>query len=87
MNCELNSILNKIKGNFICVYENESVIYASKDEFEKSNIEKNCYVSAISTQDGMIVLELKKWNTPIADINGEWVKEHEKQFGTTPSFF
>lgn len=87
MNCELNSILNKIKGNFICVYDNKSEIFFSKDEFEKSDIEKNCYVSAISTQDGTIVLELKKWNAPIADINGEWVKEHEKQFGTTPSFF
>lgn len=87
MNCELNNILDKIKGNFICVYENKSEIFASKNDFEKSNIEKNCYVSAISTQDGMIVLELKKWNAPIADVNGDWVREHEKQFGTTPSFF
>ena len=45
------------------------------------------YVSAISIQDGMVVLELKKWNSLIADTNNDWVKEHEKQFGTTPSFF
>ena len=87
MSYELNSILDKIKGNFICIYDNESKSFSSKDEFEKSNIEKNCYVSAISSQDGKVMLELKKWNTPIADVNSDWVKEHEKQFGTTPSFF
>ena len=87
MSFELNAILDRIKGNFICVYDGESKVFSSKDEFERSNIEKNCYVSAISSLDGMVVLELKKWNSPIADTNSDWVKEYEKQFGTAPSFF
>ncbi len=87
MNCELNMILDKVKGKFICVYNGESKVFSSKDEFEGSNMEKNCCITSIGTQDGMIVLELKKVNTPIADANSEWVKEYEKQFGATPSFF
>jgi len=87
MSCELNGLLEKITGNFVCVYEGESKIFSSKDEFEKSDMEKNCCVSSIGTRDGMIVLELKKLDTPIADANSDWVKEYEKQFGTTPSFF
>jgi len=87
MSCELNGLLEKITGNFVCVYEGESKIFASKDEFEKSDMEKNCRVSSIGTRDGMIVLELKKLDIPIADADSDWVKDYEKQFGTTPSFF
>ncbi len=87
MSCELNMILDKVKGSFICVYNGESKVFSSKDEFVGSNIEKNCCISSISVQDGMIVLELKKVNVPIVDANSEWVKEYEKQFGSTPSFF
>ncbi len=87
MSCELNMFLDKVKGSFICVYNGESKVFSSKDEFVGSNIEKNCYISSISTQDGMIVFELKKFDSPIADANSEWVKEYEKQFGSTPSFF
>jgi len=87
MSCELNGLLEKIMGTFVCVYEGESKIFSSKDEFEKSDMEKNCCVSSIGTRDGMIVLELKKLDSPIADTNSDWVKEYERQFGTTPSFF
>lgn len=87
MSFELNTIIDEIEGSFVCVYDGESKIFSSKNEFEKSNIEKNCCVSSISTQDGMIVLGLKKLETPVADANSDWVKEHEKQFGTAPSFF
>ncbi len=69
------------------MYEGESKIFASKDEFENSDMEKNCCVSAIGTRDGMIVLELKKADSPIADTNSAWAKEYERQFGTKPSFF
>lgn len=87
MSYELNTILEKIQGNFICVYESKSKLFSSKEEFERSDMEKNCTVSSISTLDGTIVLELKKCvcNTP--DINSEWAREHEKQFGEAPSFF
>jgi len=87
MSCVLNELLEKIIGNFICVYEGESKTFSSKDEFEKSDMEKNCCVSSIGTRDGMIVLELKRLDPPIADMNSDWAKEYERQFGTTPSFF
>jgi len=87
MSCELNRLLEKIIGSFVCVYEGESMIFSSKGEFERSDMEKNCCVSSIGTRDGMIVLELKKLDLPIADAGSDWVKEYEKQFGTTPSFF
>lgn len=38
MSFELNAILDRIKGNFICVYDGESKVFSSKDEFERSNI-------------------------------------------------
>ena len=87
MSYELNTILDKIEGSFVCVYDGESKVFSSKDEFEGSNMEKNCCVSSISIHDGMIALKLKKIETPIADTNSNWAKEHEKQFGTAPSFF
>ena len=87
MSYELNTILDKIEGSFICVYDGKSKVFSSKDEFERSNMEKNCCVSSIGTRDGMIVLELTKLDSPIADTNSDWAKEYEKQFGTAPSFF
>jgi len=87
MSWALNELLEKVIGNFICVYEGESKAFSSKDEFEKSDIEKNCSVLSIGTWDGMIILELKRLNPPVADTDSDWAKEYERQFGTTPSFF
>lgn len=50
-------------------------------------MEKNCTVSAISAKGGAIVLELKKWEPNMPDMNGDQVREHEEQFGEKPSFF
>ena len=87
MNYELSMILGKIKESFICVYGEERTVFSSKEEFEKSEMDKDCTVSSIGTQNGVIVLELKKWESPVADLDDEWTKEHEKQFGEKPSFF
>ncbi len=86
MSCELDMILDKVKGKFICEYNGERKVFSSKEEFDKSEMEKNCRVSTISARNGMIVLELKKWDFPVADANSDWVKEHEKQFGSEISF-
>lgn len=69
------------------MHDAERKKFSSKEEFEKSEMEKNCAVTSISVQDGVIVLELKKWESPMPDMNGEWVKEHENQFGEKTSFF
>lgn len=87
MNYELSTILKKIKGNFICVYEGVSKEFSTKEEFEQNYYCKTCSVSTISTQNNVIVLELQKWEAPIADNNSEWEKEYEKQYGEQPSFF
>lgn len=87
MNYELNMILEKVKCDFVCVYEGESKLFSSKAEFEQSDMDKNCIVSSISAKDGTIVLEFLKWESPKTDMDADWVKEHEKQFGKKPSFF
>lgn len=87
MNCELKMVLEKLKGKFICVHGEKRKEFSSVVEFEKSDMEKGCIVSSISTQNGAIVLELKKWEYPHVDMDADWVKEHEKQFGEKPSFF
>lgn len=43
MNYELNMILEKIKCDFVCVYEGESKSFSSKEEFEQSDMEKKLY--------------------------------------------
>ena len=87
MNYELNMILEKISGSFVCVYEGNSMRFASKEEFEQSGMEKNCTVFSISTKDDVIVLELKKWESPKTDMNAEWVQEHKRKYGEEPYFF
>ena len=37
MNYELKMILEKIEGDFICVYDTERKKFSSKEEFEKVN--------------------------------------------------
>lgn len=39
MNYELKMILEKIKGDFICVYGEERKKFSSKEEFEKREME------------------------------------------------
>lgn len=87
MNYELKCILKKIKGAFICVYNGESNLFSSIEEFEKSNIEKNCMISSISAQEDIIILELKKVEYISPEADGKWAKEYERQFGEKPSFF
>lgn len=50
-------------------------------------MEKNCTVYSINVQDGVIVLDLKKLESPVTNMEGDWIKEHEKQFGEKTSFF
>ena len=87
MNYELNMILEKIKCDFVCVYEGESKSFSSKEEFGQSNMEKSCTVSSISTQDGAIVLELQKWVCHTSDLDSEWAREYKQKNGEEPSFF
>lgn len=69
MSYELNAISEKIPGEFIYVYEGESNAFSFKEEFEKSGMEKNCTISAISAKGDAVVLELKKWEHNMSDMN------------------
>lgn len=86
MNYELNMILNKIRGAYICVYEGESKTFFSKEEFEQNEILKKCTVSSISAREGIIVLELKNFVSPRVKTDG-WAAEYEKTTGEKLSFF
>lgn len=61
-------------------------VFLSKEEFEQ-RWKKSCTVSSISTQDGAIVLEFKKWicNTP--DLDSGWARAYKRKNGEEPSFF
>lgn len=87
MDYELKKVIERINGNFACVFHGQSVEFNNLEEFEKSDFGKGCAVASISARDNKIVLKLKTQEIPVADANADWAKEHEKQFGTAPSFF
>lgn len=88
MNRELAQIVEKISGNFICVFGEQSAEFSCADELEKSGFGKGKVATSISTQDGKVVITLAEWKAPAARLSNEdWEKEHEKQFGAAPSFF
>lgn len=87
MDYELEKIIERIDGNFVCVFHGQSAEFSNLEEFEKSNFGKGCTVASISARDNKIFVELKMREIPVADANADWAKEHEKQFGTAPSFF
>lgn len=87
MSFELGSILKKINGGFICVFNGKRRRFLSVSDFEKSGFGKSCTVESISAQDGIIVIELKSCAILSADSNAEWVKEYEEKYGSEISFF
>ena len=87
MNFELSTVLEKINGKFICVLEDKKQEFTSKENFTDSDFDKNCSVTSISAHDDIVLLELKPWKAPVADLDSKWAKEYEKQTGVTPNFF
>lgn len=88
MNRELAQIVEKISGNFICVFGEQSAEFSCADELEKSGFGIGKVATSISTQDGKIVITLAEWKASAAKLSNEdWEKAYKKQFGTEPSFF
>lgn len=86
MNYEFENMVNKMQCGFICVLDGKSEEFSSAEEYMKSNFEKRCKITSIDTRDGKIVLNLERMAVP-NDLNADWVKQNEKQFGTMPEFF
>lgn len=78
MDYELKKIIERIDGNFVCVFHGQSAEFNNLAEFEKSNFDKGYAIASISAKDNKIVLELKMQEIPVADANADWAKEHEK---------
>lgn len=87
MSWELEQVLKKIRGEFVCSLSGKSQVFASVEAFEQSSFGKNCAITAISARDGRVVLELEPWKPPTADTDSEWASEQEQSSGTGPSFF
>lgn len=86
INFELNQILKKINGGFICVLGEKTEAFSTVEEFEHSDFEKNCIVVSIRSQENVIVLELKPFKIPRADSNAAWLKNQDS-LSMEPSFF
>jgi hypothetical protein len=86
MGYELEIVLRKIEGPFVCILDEKKKIFESVEAFMSSDFEKRCEILSICVTDGKIELELKK--LPLAnDLNASWVQEHIKKFGHEPGFF
>lgn len=85
MDYGLEKVIERIGGNFVCVFHGQFAEFSNLEEFEKSDFGKGYALASIRVKDNKIVLELKTQEIPVADA--DWAKEHEKQFGAAPSFF
>lgn len=87
MDFGLENVIERIDGNFICVFHGQSAEFSNLEELKNSGFGKECTVASISARDNKIIVELKARDILIADSNADWAKEHEKKFGVAPSFF
>ena len=87
MNYELSRIIEKISGRFICVFNGDQREFKDINELSDSCFGDGCTVESISAQNDVVVITLKLWNTPTADVNHEWADDEKLLSGKEPSFF
>lgn len=87
MNYELSRIIEKISGRFICVFNGEQREFQDINELADSGFGDGCTVESISAQNDVVVITLKPWNAPTADVNCEWANDEKLLSGKEPSFF
>ena len=84
---KLVDILEIVHGQIICVTYGQRKVFSSNDALQSSDLYKNHIVSSISSEGNSIVLELQQWETPITDMDSDWVRKYKEQNGSEPSFF
>lgn len=86
MGYDLELILQKLEGAFVCVLGEKTEAFESAEAFRNSDFEKRCGIASIGLEDGQIVLKLRTLPQP-NDMDAEWVKKHVEKYGQEPSFF
>jgi hypothetical protein len=86
MGYELEIVLRKLEGAFVCVLDGKKETFESTEAFRNSEFEKRCELASIGLEDGKIVLKLKMLPIP-NDMNADWVREHIEKYGEEPGFF
>ena len=83
----LVDVLEIIRGEIICVSNEQRKSFSSKEELLNSDLFKNYVVTSIFSEDNAVVLELQLWQSPVTDMDSEWAKKYKEQNGSEPSFF
>lgn len=76
----LEDVLKIVSNQFVCTVDGEPVD-ANKDEY------KNYAVTALTTKDGVVVIEIAPCDPPHASLDADWCWEHTRKFGLEPGFF
>jgi len=83
----LADVLGIVKGQIICVLDGQRKVFTSNDDLLNSGMYTNYIVTSIGSENDAIVLELQPWESPVPDMDADWVKEYKEQTGSEPSFF
>lgn len=83
----IEEILPLLQGEFICVVNGAEKGFRCQGDFDQAGLYKNHIVSAISVQDGKLVLTLTPWQIPTPETDSAWAKEYAEKNGTKPGFF
>lgn len=83
----LVDVLEIIRGELICVTDGQRKSFSSKEDLLNSDLYQNHVVTSVCSEDNAVVLELQPWQSPVTDMDSEWVKKYKEQNGSEPSFF
>lgn len=79
--------LEKIRGQVICVVDDEESEYESIKDLTSQSFEKKYVVSEISSRGNKVVVSLKEDDTVLNDLSADWAQKHMKETGREISFF
>ena len=83
----IEEVIGFLRGNIICLKDGVRYTYETPDALLCDESIMAYALAAISAENGVLLLELVPWHSPITDMNGKWVQEHIDQTGSEPSYF
>ena len=86
-----DGFIEKISAPVVCKIGDDTMEFENGAACAETEFGKPYVPADVSVADGKIVLTLKEESysskMPVYDVDAEWVKQHQKDFGTEPSFF
>ncbi len=82
-----DSMLEKIKGSFICIINGEEIAYNDPSVLLSQTFEKEYIVESIEARNDQIIVTFKENDIIPNDLNADWAKEHMTKTGKEISFF